>query len=219
MRALSFAAFRPILDRTMLLRAVRRVHDTVVFDRRKIALASMLSELVPDRCSLLDVGCGDGDLARMISEAKLGVTVSGVEVMARPRCAIACQVFNGIDIPVAPGSVDVCLFVDVLHHTHQPKELLLSARRATRRFVLIKDHLCENQLDFRLLQFMDWMGNRAHGVAIPYLYKSRSEWRNLFHEVGLRIVSWNENVRIHPFPLNLIFGRDLHMLTLLEKTS
>ena len=89
----------------------------------------------------------------------------------------------------------------------------------SRRYVLIKDHLSENQFDFLTLQFMDWVGNRPHGVVLPYNYQSRSQWEQYFLATRLRIEEWQTNIPLYPFPFNALFGRNLHYIGLLTKDS
>ena len=96
------------------------------------------------------------------------ISIAAVKLAARPQCSISCRPFDGAKLPFADGSFDVHLFVDVLHRTNDVTVLLRKARSVTRRFVLIKDHLSENRFDFETLQFMNWVGNRPHGVPLPY---------------------------------------------------
>ena len=98
------------------------------------------------------------------------ISIAGVKFAARPQCSISCRPFDRAKLPFADGSFDVYLFVDVFHHTTDVTILLREARSVMRRFVLIKDHLSENRFDFKTLQFMDWVGNRPHGLRLPYNY-------------------------------------------------
>jgi hypothetical protein len=109
------------------------------------------------------------------------------------------------------------MFVDVLHHTHGIQQLLAEASRVSRRFVLIKDHLAESRLDFKTLQFMDWIGNRPHGVVLPYNYQSRAQWNGYFSAVGLTVRDWQDRIALYPPPFGALFGRRLHFVALLEK--
>jgi len=120
---------------------------------------------------------------------------------------IECKEFNGTTIPLSESSVDMCLFVDVLHHAVHIEGLLREARRVARRYVLIKDHLCESRFDHAVLSFMDWVGNRAHGVVLPYNYQSKIQWNRILSACGLYPVSWNEVLPLYPPPFNLLFGR------------
>ena len=139
---------------------LQAAHARMVFGRRVRVLAECLSARIPPGSAVLDIGCGDGTIGNLLAERGSEVSIEGVEFAPRPQCRIPCRPFDGAVLPFADGSFDVCLFVDVLHHTDDPTILLREARRMTRRFVLIKDHLSENGFDFKTLQFMDWVGNR-----------------------------------------------------------
>jgi SAM-dependent methyltransferase len=180
-------------------------------------LAALLADLVPAGAAVLDVGCGDGTIGDLIKQMKPTALVRGLEVAPRPSCLIECAGFDGVSIPLSDASVDVCLFVDVLHHTANIAGLLREARRVTRRFVLIKDHLCESKFDRALLSFMDWVGNRAYGISLPYNYQSKAQWDQILSACGLRGVIWNQALPLYPLLLNRLFGRGLHFVGLCEK--
>ena len=109
------------------------------------------------------------------------------------------------------------MFVDVLHHTNDMAALLKEASRVSRRYILIKDHLCETQLDRALLSLMDWVGNRPHGVKLTYNYIDRTAWEGLFSALHLHTREWTADVPLYAFPLNMVFSRRLHFIALLEK--
>jgi len=198
---------------------VGRWHQSLVFGRRARVLSETLAAEIPGNSSVLDIGCGDGSIASLIQSAVPGVQITGIETSQRPACRIPCHPFDGTHIPFPDRAFDICMFVDVLHHTNSLREILAEAARVSRRFILIKDHLCENAFDFRTLQFMDWVGNRAHGVVLPYNYQSKAQWLTLFEDSGLTVRSWNRALRLYPAPFNLVFGRNLHFSALLEKVA
>jgi len=200
------------------LRLVKQLHERLAFRRRTRVLAAILADLVPAGTNLLDVGCGDGTIAYLIGQTKPTVSIQGLEVMPRPSCLIECREFDGTTIPLPESAVDMCLFVDVLHHTDHSEELLREARRVARRYVLIKDHLCESRFDHAVLSFMDWVGNCPHGVVLAYNYRSKAQWNRMLSACGLRPVSWNEVLPLYPPPFSLLFGRGLHFLALCEKS-
>ncbi len=200
-----------------ILSLIEHLHNDYVFKRRVNVLLEILSALIPNGSSVLDIGCGNGHIDSLIMQNKPGVTIQGLEVLERPKCLIDCKVFDGIQIPLKDLSVDICMFIDVLHHTHNIKKLLEEAYRVSRRYILIKDHICKNLIDHIILKFMDWIGNRPHGVNLVYNYKSKQQWDNYFSDLELLKISWNEEVNLYPFPANLLFGQGLHFITLLEK--
>ncbi len=199
-----------------------RAHQRTVFGRRVRVLSEMLAAKIPAGSSVLDIGCGDGTIANLIADCNPSVTIKGIEFAPRPNCKIECKVFDGAIIPYPAASFDVCMFVDVLHHVSDSQgieKLLCEACRVSRKFVLIKDHLSESGLDFKTLQLMDWVGNRPHGVVLPYNYQNREEWDKHFLASGLSVKDWQTRVRLYPFPFGALFGRQLHFIALLEKSG
>lgn len=182
-------------------------------------LAEVLSAQIPQDASVLDVGCGDGTIASLIAELRPDISIEGVEFAVRPICRIPCTAFDGAKLPFADQAFDGCLFVDVLHHTDDARVLLREAARVSRSFVLIKDHLCESALDNATLRFMDWIGNRPHGVRLPYNYASRRDWTRHFTDCGLAESAWTTKVPLYSAPFSLVVGRGLHFVTLLRKTQ
>src|SRR5258707_1363295 len=160
-------------------------HRAFVSERRTRILAEMLEAQIPQRASVLDIGCGDGSIGSLIAQLRSDVSIQGVEFLVRPECKIECRLFDGSSLPFPDGSFDVCLFVDVLHHTQDPAILLHEAVRVSRSFVLLKDHLDENIFDHLTLRFMDWVGNRPHDVVLTYNYQSRADWEEDFFKSGL----------------------------------
>jgi SAM-dependent methyltransferase len=196
---------------------VARSHQSLVFGRRVRVLAKLLAANIPRNSSLLDIGCGDGRLSSLIQSALPSAQIQGIEITERPACRIPCLVFDGTHILFPDASFDVCMFVDVLHHTNQIGEVLAEAARVSRRFLLIKDHLSESSLDFHTLKFMDWIGNRPHGVVLPNNYQSRTQWDAYFGGAGLRLKKWQDQIPLYPFPFSGVFCRKLHFIALLEK--
>lgn len=113
-------------------------------------------------------------------------------------------------------SFDIVLFVDVLHHTDAPLDLLREASRVARRGILIKDHLAEGLFARATLRLMDWVGNAPHGIRLPYNYWTRQEWLDACHALRLKRSFWKEAIGLYPRPLSWIFDRHLHFIALLE---
>ncbi len=192
------------------------LHRRFVFLRRIRVLAALLAEMLPSDAKILDVGCGDGLLARRIAERRPDVAISGIDVMLRPESHVAVAQFNGSTIPFEDDSFDVVMFIDVLHHTDDPEALLREARRVARRAVLLKDHTRDGVLAGPTLRFMDWFGNAPQGVVLPYNFWPEGRWREAFEHVGLIPTAWNSRLHIYPAPGSWFFDRSLHFIARLE---
>ncbi len=196
---------------------IGRWHHTFVFQRRARVLAEMLDAQIAQGASVLDIGCGDGTISSLVAELRPDISVRGVETLMRSGSRIEVQPFDGSTLPFADSSFDVCLFVDVLHHSKDVSVLLREACRVARSFVLIKDHLDENFIDDVTLRIMDWVGNRPHGVHLTYNYQSRKQWAEHFSRCRLAEVSWTTQIPLYPLPFSLLVGRELHFVSLLRK--
>src|SRR5277367_6213550 len=204
---------------SLLLSAVKQGHQTFVHERRVRILAEALATQIPPSSSVLDIGCGDGTIASLIAERRPDISVKGVEVMPRPGCRVECQPFDGATLPFPDNYFDLCMLVDVLHHTGDVSVLLREAARASRSNVLLKDHLSENGFDHATLRFMDWVGNRPHGVTLAYNYQGRQQWNAHFAACGLKVATFTTELSLYPAPFSALVGRSLHFVASLQRSQ
>jgi SAM-dependent methyltransferase len=197
------------------LQWIGKIHGKLVHCRRVNVIAERVKFLLPAGATLLDVGCGDGIIARHLAQTVPGLKVAGAEYSPRANCAIPCVSFDGAHLPFADKSFDGCMFIDVLHHSLDPLSILRDAARVSRNFILIKDHVAENALDHWILQLMDWAGNRPHGVILPCAYLSKEQWRTLYSSAGLMEMRRERAIPLYPVPFSWILGRNLHFISVL----
>jgi SAM-dependent methyltransferase len=192
------------------------LHESLVHRRRIRVLAESAARLLPPNLRILDVGCGDGLLAATLSMLRPDLRMEGAEVLPRAQCRISVVAFDGRRLPFADGAFGACLLIDVLHHTEQPTELLREAARVGSGQVLLKDHLREGFAAGPCLRFMDTVGNRKHGVSLPFNYLNSAQWRNTFASCGLSVALTDRLTGLYPFPARIVFGRCLHFMSLLR---
>ena len=203
----------------MFKKSLGQAHEKLIFNRRVRVLVDGIGAMLPAGAQMLDVGTGDGQIAKMIGERQDGTVVQGIDIMERETIHIPVTLFDGTTIPMDDNSVDVVTFVDVLHHTDDPQILISEASRVARKFVIIKDHLSENKFDHLTLRAMDWVGNAPHGVVLPYNYASRRDWDQWFARAGLATDRFVTDVPLYPAPIGWVFGRKLHFIARLTPTT
>ena len=186
-----------------------------VFDRRIRVLADHLAKTIPGGGTVLDVGCGDGTLDVLLMKLRPDLTCEGAEVFYRPNQFIKVTKYDGFNLPFPDRSFDYVTIVDVLHHSDDPARVICEAARVCREGVVIKDHLCDGFLAHPTLSFMDWIGNVAYGVRLPYNFLSTPEWHAAFEQAGLGKKQWNEKLGLMAPPLSWLFERGLHFVALM----
>jgi len=191
---------------------LEHVHGRYVASRRARVIAMRLAKFVPTGASVLDVGCGDGEIAWLLQQRRPDVTVRGVDVLVRERTHVPVEQFDGRTLPFADGAFDAVTFVDVLHHCEWPVELLGEARRVARRAVIVKDHALRGFGARQTLRFMDGIGNRRYGVVLPYNYLRPDQWADAFARLDLTVGHIEERLGLYPWPFSLAFDRRLHFI-------
>lgn len=188
-------------------------HGKFVSGRRTQVLSDHLAAMLPQGARVLDVGCGDGMIDVLIKKRRKDVSIVGIDPLVRPGAHIPVEAFDGKHIPHPDRSFDAVMFVDVLHHTEDPRILLKEAVRVGRS-VLIKDHFRDGLFADATLRMMDRAGNARYGVALPYNYWPKSEWLKAFDEIRLRVGEMRERLQLYPPPLSWFFERRLHFVAL-----
>jgi hypothetical protein len=151
-----------------------------------------------------------------LSRLRPDLKIEGAEAFPRATCRIPVVAFDGLNLPFPSGTFGACLLMDVLHHAEMPAALLAEASRVGSGRVILKDHLREGFAAGPCLRFMDVVGNRRHGVALPFRYFDSAEWERMFKECNLAAADSNPVRSLYPFPANLVFGRRLNFVALLQ---
>lgn len=193
-----------------------KAHEKAVFGRRIRVLAENIAGLIPVNARVLDIGCGSGTLAKAVMALRPDVTIEGIDVLVRPGTDIPVTAFDGYSIPWPDDHFDVAMFIDVLHHTDAPAKLMAEAKRVAKAGIVIKDHNRDGAFADLTLRFMDWVGNAAHGVRLPYNYLSGSEWRAVWSDLDLKVDRKVDRLGLYPKPFGWLFDRRLHFVARLS---
>lgn len=203
------------------MRALMRALHRPVYESRLRALASRIAPHLRAGDSVLDVGCGSGQLAGAILADRRcpgGVTIRGLERRVREGAPIEVTAYGGGQFPFEDGTFDAVILADVLHHDERPEDLLAQSVRVSRRIVIIKDHQLKGPLARPRVAFIDWAANIGYGVPCLYRYNTPTDWERTVERQRLRVVEQCERLPdLYPPGLNLLFGGRLHYFGVLEK--
>src|SRR5256885_3338611 len=101
-----------------------------------LKLRYLLEDLTPVRGRVLDVGCGAGQVAKAVKEARPDLVVHGCDI-SESALAVASAAAAGVDfrlataerLPFADGEMDFVWIFDVLEHVEDPGTVLREVRR------------------------------------------------------------------------------------------
>jgi SAM-dependent methyltransferase len=103
--------------------------------------------LVADRAGrrILDLGCGLGGYSHALSKRGfdcLALDVNEDYVEAAREIGVPAEVYDGERVPLADGSVDTVILIEVLEHLADPGGLLREAARVSSHNVLVTTPNC-----------------------------------------------------------------------------
>jgi SAM-dependent methyltransferase len=188
----------------LLKRALFAAHHRRVHVPRVSRVARALAAQIGRAGSLLDVGCGDGTVARHIAELIGAERVAGVDIKVRPSVAIEVTAYDGTHLPFPDRSFEAVVISDVLHHCHDPRAVLREALRVASRVVAIKDHFRFGPISEKILLWMDVVGNAAPAVEVRGTYFGPREWAEMVAEAGGRFTGLDWPLQIHDYPFRLV---------------
>jgi SAM-dependent methyltransferase len=182
-------------------------------------IASALAEHAGPCASLLDVGCGTGEVARLVAERAGASRVSGVDILVRPEVHIPVQPYDGETLPFADGAFEAVMLSDVLHHCPRPAVVLREALRVAARVVLLKDHFAFGPLSRLALLGMDHVGNAGPGVHVEGTYLDFAGWVALASEAGGRFSRLTWPLVVHELPFRLITRAEWQFVASVERAA
>ncbi|MFC1627372.1 class I SAM-dependent methyltransferase [Patescibacteria group bacterium] len=163
------------------------INETVGFPLRSKYLVKFLYPYLKNTNKVLDLGSSSGRLAKDLSKYLPNVNFVGVDTHVPSKTFIPVKKYDGKRLPFPNNSFDCVMMIDVLHHSNNPEMIIKEAKRVSRKFVLIKDHYWKNKLDFLLLKFADYIGNKPYGIPLPYNFLKITNWKKIIKNTKLKI--------------------------------
>ena len=166
------------------------IHSKLLIRYRNKKLLKLIYNDLIHSSNILSVGCGTGFIEDYITSRNKKIKIKGIDIIVPKKTYIKVKKYNGKRIPFKSNSFDVVMFLDVLHHTDNIKDLMSEAKRVTKKLILIKDHYYNTKLDHFLLRIADYIGNKGFGINLNYNYLKEDEWRSLIKQLNLKVIKF-----------------------------
>ena len=204
---------------TALHEAFFAFHHRAMHVPRVQRIARSLSAQIGRARSLLDVGCGDGTVARDVATRVGAERVRGVDVKVRPGTSIEVLSYDGVHLPFDDGAFEAVILADVLHHAKDPGAVLRESLRVASRVVAVKDHFQFGWASQKILLFMDVVGNAGPAVEVRGTYFTPASFIDLVTAAGGRITALQWPLQIHDYPWRIVTRDALQFAARVESTS
>ena len=185
-----------VLAREGLLRIVMKYRARAKWHR----LAPHIAPLIAG-ARLLDLGCGEGWVGEAAAEAT-GSALTLADVVdfnqtVRPLVGLSTK-----GLPFAADTFQATILSYVLHHAHDPENLINEACRVTSGPVVCLESVVRwNGLN-PLLQWIDYHINRIRSNGVmkdqPTAWRSIGEWREVAHRLGYSLTTYGPQGWFHP---------------------
>ena len=143
---------------------------------------------------VLDIGAGQGYTTKLLNEKyKIKTTAIDIQKSRRPAPHVKIILYDGKKIPFGDNAFDVSILRAILHHCQNPEELLLEARRVTKKRIFIFEDIYENTWEKLITFFFDSLANIfISGLSIntfrhPHKNRTFKEWLKTFHRLDLEV--------------------------------
>lgn len=179
-------------------------------NRRAWLIAKEILPYVNDGDKVLDFGCGDMIVSKLIAEKKK-IEAVGIDTVAINHTDFKVIKYEGGRLPFEDNEFDVVISSFVLHHTDNPEFYLEELKRVSRRKIVLMEDVYNNKVEEKITKAMDLFLNRALSkeIKVPYNFRSVSQWKENFEKMGLKL----DNIkRFYPYPIPLFATNNVVMV-------
>jgi ubiquinone/menaquinone biosynthesis C-methylase UbiE len=168
----------------------------------KKQVAQYIANLCDEDSKILDYGCGDGKISKILISIKSKIQIQGIDLENR-NCEIPITICTKEKIPYSDNTFDTTIAIDVLHHNESIYHALKEIKRVTKKYIIIKDHTANNSLESALVYCSDYLTNSFYKIKCFCNYPTLQNWYDFFDMLNLKIIEQPKN-------LNFGFGLTEH---------
>jgi ubiquinone/menaquinone biosynthesis C-methylase UbiE len=148
-------------------------------------ILSDVQEFIDKDDKLLDFGAGTCNICEILYKDGYDITPVDIEDLNFSSC-VSPTLYDGETLPFSDNEFDKTLVLTVLHHIPEHKDILREIMRVSKRLIIMED-VYKNSVQKHATYFLDsLLGMEFEGH--PHTNRTDREWRNLFNQLGLKII-------------------------------
>jgi ubiquinone/menaquinone biosynthesis C-methylase UbiE len=146
-------------------------------------LIGSYAQIIKKDSSVLDIGCGSGDMGMIIKE-QTGCKISGTDIKNFLKKDMPFKKMKSMTLlPFDEGEFDISMLNGVLHHIESEKQILI-IKEALR---ISKQVLIYDDTPAFINSFICSLLDRLYGynMPMPKSYRSQKQWESLFTNANI----------------------------------
>lgn len=164
--------------------------------------ADLIASYMSTFRTVLDYGCGDMQLDRILIKNNPRLHITGVDVCPFSQSSekrLTFQQYAGDRLPFRDHSFDGVYAYHVFHHTNDPRRAFAECVRVAKKKIIIVEPVLRYPLEKIGFCLMDTLTNiwKSEGVPLPFTIQTLPWWKRTFQTNHLRCMV-RRNVSLLP---------------------
>lgn len=162
-----------------------------ILKARAKGLANTVSPYLNKDELILDIGPASCTVTEALIKQNLKVFPLDIENFSIVD-AVLPTIYDGYKMPFKDNQFDTSLLLFVLHHTPDPMEVLIEAKRVSRKIIVFED-IVTSPTHKSLTAALDSLINLEF-YNQPHTNKRDDEWKFIFSQLGLKLLSQEHKI-------------------------
>ncbi|MBC7878681.1 MAG: class I SAM-dependent methyltransferase [Anaerolineales bacterium] len=152
---------------------------------RAKGIAKSISPYLSKGEIILDIGPASCTVPEILEEQNLRVVPLDIQDYSIVD-SISPTIYDGLKMPFKDDQFDISLILFVLHHCPNPTELLIEAKRVSRKILVFEDIITSPAHKYLTATLDNLMNLEFYDQ--PHSNKRDEEWQTLFSELGFKLL-------------------------------
>ncbi len=158
------------------------------YARNSKAYFKQCMQWIDENSTVLDIGCGNGYNSIEFMK-RFNLNLVGLDIDNFLTTSIPFRKFDGKNIPFPEKSFDISMFLYVLHHAIDQEQLLLEAKKVTKKYVIVYEDVVNNRFDKVANKLHGKIFNGIYDISNKCTFRSEKEWMDIFERCGFEVLS------------------------------